>query len=304
MQASIGLDLGGTSVKAVLLNEDGEVTHSLTNPIAAHEKPQDEWHWKGVVRDTYLQLKNMAGGQVAAVGLSAPGIAKEGNTAIFCMPGRFYGLEQFGWSDYIGERVAVLNDAHSALMAEAGFGAAKGCQNAVLLTLGTGVGGGILIGGKLYQGFFQMAGHLGHVSVDSSDDYLSITGMPGSIEDAMGNATIGRRSHGRFPTTHALVDAYRRGDDPFATWLWLNSVRKLAVNIASLCNALSPEVVVLGGGIAKSGEALFEPLAAFMDVHEWRPGGKKTPIVRAHFGEFAGAIGAAVFAKRMVNDKW
>jgi glucokinase len=181
------------------------------------------------------------------------------------------------------------------LTAEATFGAAKRLRHAILLTLGTGVGGGILIDGKLYQGLSQMAGHLGHATIESNTHSLDVTNMPGSIEDAIGNLTVEQRSHGRFSTTFELIDAYRQGDT-FATWLWLSSVRKLAISIASAINILSPEAVIIGGGIAQAQSALMEPLEKFLDLYEWRPGGKRTALKLAHFSDLAGAIGAAGFA--------
>lgn len=297
MALSIGIDLGGTNIKAVLLDQDGNCHLQTTRSTGQHQDAEDEWAWKNAVRDTYLDLKKQFGDRVTSVGLSAPGIANAENSAIMCMPGRLYGLENFNWTEFLGEKTWVVNDAHAALMAEASFGAAKGFQNAVLLTLGTGVGGGILIGGELYQGFYQIAGHAGHTTVDAQDVHLDATGMPGAIEEAIGDESLLRRSLGRFSSTRELVDAYRKGDH-FATWLWLSSVQKLAVTICSICNLLSPEVVVLGGGIAKAGDTLFQPLLEFKDLYEWRPGGKKTPVVQARFGEFAGATGVAAFAMR------
>jgi glucokinase len=123
-----------------------------------------------------------------------------------------------------------LNDAHAALMAEARFGAGKGLRNIVLLTLGTGVGGGILIEGKLYTGLGLMAGHLGHITIDASRDDTGITGSPGTLEQAIGNSTVSGRSSGRFGSTSELVDAFIKGDN-FAMYVWLDSVRKLSLAI-------------------------------------------------------------------------
>jgi glucokinase len=164
-----------------------------------------------------------------------------------------------------------------------------------LLTLGTGVGGGILINGQLYQGLGQMAGHLGHVCLNTNDDVTSILGMPGSLEYAMGNYSVQQRSHGRYASTWDLVTAHRQGDY-FATYLWLDAVRSLALGISSFINALSPDAVVLSGGITLAETALFDPLAAFLAVYEFRPGGKQTPILKAEFTDMAGAMGAAAFA--------
>lgn len=295
MQLSIGLDIGGTNIKTVVVDEAGHTHYQGTRSTGQHYQAEDEWTWKNAVREVYVELKKQFGEAVAAVGISAPGIANADNSAISCMPGRLFGLEGFVWSAFFGEDVAVLNDGHAALVAEARFGAAKGYRNAVLLTLGTGVGGGILINGELYQGHAQIAGHVGHTTVNAHDVHWDATGMPGSIEEHIGNESVVRRSHGHFQSTYELVAAYQRGEH-FATWLWLDSVQKLAVNLCSITNLLSPEAIVLGGGITKAGDALFRPLQSFVDLYEWRPGGKKVAVVLAKYGEFAGATGAAAFA--------
>lgn len=286
---AIGIDLGCTNIKTVIIDEDGDVLHEEREET----NEQDDQHWKQTVHSQISDLKKKF--SITAIGLCAPGLADTGNTCIAFMPGRLPGLENFMWSDFIGEKVFVLNDAHAALTAEASFGAAKGLQHAILLTLGTGVGGGILMEGKLYQGLSQMAGHFGHATVESNSHALDVTNMPGSIEDAIGNLTIVQRSHGKFSTTFLLIEAYNRGDI-FATWLWLSSVRKLAISIASAINILSPEAVIIGGGIAQANDALMKPLQNFLDLYEWRPGGKKTSIKLARFSDLAGAIGAAGFA--------
>lgn len=294
---AIGMDLGGTAVKAVVIDHYGNVQKTMSRPLGQHATSIDEWHWKGVVKSVASDLLEEFGDRVTAMGMSAPGICNEENTAIYSMPGRFYGLEQFIWSDYLDHETWILNDAHSALMAEAQFGAAKGYKHVILLTLGTGVGGGIIIDGKLLQGRNMMAGHLGHISVDADNPELDIFKIPGSIEDHIGNATIEKRTYNRYQATHELEAAYRAGD-PIATFVWLSSVRKLSIAMCSLINALSPEVFVLGGGIAQAGDSLMKPLSAFMELHEWRPRGEGVPVLLAQHGEHAGAIGAAAFAIR------
>ncbi|GAB3993880.1 glucokinase [Spirosoma daeguense] len=286
---TIGIDLGGTRIKGVLLDTStGEVLHKQLTPTNDNE----HGGWKIAVAQAVADLKAYTSDPITHIGLAAPGLPTIDNTAIACMPGRLQGLEGFNWADWLGQPVRVLNDAHAALMAEARFGAARDVQNAVMITLGTGVGGGMLVNGQLYQGFFQMAGHVGHITVDADDEQLDVTGTPGSLEDAIGNVTVGRRSYGRYQTTYELVDAYRQGE-PLATLVWLTSLRRLAVALASVANLCSPELIIIGGGITQAGDALFEPLATFMDVFEWRPSGKKTIICKAHFDEWAGAIGAA-----------
>ena len=299
---AIGLDLGGTNIKGVLIDDTGEILQKGSWKTRDQQQGlQDGANWKAAIAEGLASLKKSAGAAVRAIGLSAPGIANEEATAIAYMPGRLQGLENFHWGHFLKEnRVVVMNDAQAALVAESRFGAGKDCQNLVLLTLGTGVGGGILINGKLYSGFIQRAGHLGHLSIHSHSLNPGITNIPGSLEDAVGDATLERRSFGRYKDTHALVDAYQAGD-PFASWVWLNTVKDLSAGICSICNGISPEKIILGGGITKAGKSLFDPLHSFMDVFEWRAGGVKTPIVQAKFREFAGAIGAAAHALGMVD---
>lgn len=290
LKAVIGVDLGGTRIKAVALNHDGCV---LQQQYFA-TKDSNEATWKQSIRDAVNELQARFDTIDFVVGISAPGIPNENNSAIAYMPGRLQGLEQFDWSTFLGRKTWVLNDAVAALMAEARMGAAKDRKNAVLLTLGTGVGGAILIDGKPYQGNFQKAGHIGHIAIDYNGE-PDVTGMPGSLENAIGNCTVQKRSFGKFNSTRELLDAYRSGDH-LARLVWLSSVQKLAVGIASVTNILSPECVILGGGITEAGDDLFEPLKSFLTLYEWRAGGAGANILKAHFGDMAGAVGAACFA--------
>jgi glucokinase len=291
MQVAIGIDLGGTYVKGVLLNQKGEILHK--HFIATSDDADGKWREK--VLEMVNHLKSVHQQQIDVIGLSCPGLANEQNTCISYMPNRLPGLENFNWGEYFTAKTYVLNDAHAALLAEAKFGEIHGYKNAVLLTLGTGVGGGILINGELYQGLRQMAGHFGHICINPGDDERSIVGMPGSLEYAIGNYSVKRRSLGRYQSTHELVKAYRQ-NETFATWLWLDMIRKLALTIASFANSLSPEIVVLAGGITQAGDALMKPLLEFMTLYEKWPENKKTIIKLARFTDLSGAIGAAAFA--------
>lgn len=292
----IGIDLGGTNIKGIVLDQNGEILKQHYIPT----KDTGDASWRVHVLEMVLYLKNWLQEPIAAVGMSAPGLPDASNSCISFLPNRLNGLENFVWSDYLGEKTYIINDAHSAVMAETSFGAAKGSQNVVLLTLGTGVGGGLFLKGQLYQGLSQMAGHLGHLTVNATDDEPSIVGMVGSLEYAIGNYSVKRRSQGRFESTWELVEAYRKGDY-WASFVWLNSVQKLAVALSSIINIFSPELIVLSGGITLADDALYEPLTQFMEIYEWRPGSKQTPIVQAHFGDMSGAIGAASFALSKVG---
>ena len=294
---ALGIDLGGTHIKGVLLH-DGKITeqyHTDTHDLPNVASQSGTEQWRQAMRTMIDTVKQQYPDQSVAVGLAAPGIPDQEYTMIKYMPGRLQGLENLRWADLLEEpSVTVLNDAQAALLAESRLGAAQQAQNVVLLTLGTGVGGGLLIKGKPYGGSFQWAGHVGHTVADS-DGVPDITRMPGSIEEAIGNASLPRRSLGKYQATSDLVADYQRGD-AFASFLWLTSVQKLACTLASMVNLISPDVIVLGGGITHAGDALYQPLAAFMDVYEWRPGDQRTPIRQAAFDDYAGAVGAALFA--------
>ncbi|HEY4656354.1 MAG TPA: ROK family protein [Cyclobacteriaceae bacterium] len=292
--AEIGVDLGATRIKAVLVDKTGTVLHQQYT--STHDG--DSRIWKNAIATIVADLRKKSGNQ-ARVGIAAPGLPNADHSAIAVMPGRMQGLENLIWKDLLGIETVVLNDAVAAMIAEAKFGAAKDRKHVVMLTLGTGVGGAIMIDGKPYLGAFNKAGHIGHMVINDQGD-AGVTGTPGSLEDSIGNATVSKRSQGRFSSTHGLLKAVRNGDG-FANEVWTTSLRKLAVGIVSITNILSPEVIVLGGGITEAGKDLFEPLERLVAEYEWRAGGNRVEIVKAQQGDLAGAIGAACYAGDVIK---
>ncbi|MHA3773351.1 ROK family protein [Verrucomicrobiota bacterium sgz303538] len=283
---AVGIDLGGTQIKAVLVSDSGDVLRRELRPTS--DDGTDARRWAEAMRDLVDEL-----GPQLPVGISAPGLAERGRRWIAHMPGRLQGLEQLNWTEFLGRDalVPVTNDAHASLLGEAWIGATRGLRDCFMLTLGTGVGGAVLADGQLLRGHLGRAGHLGHICLDINGA-PDIVRTPGSLEDMIGNHNIGERTGGRFTTTHALIAAYRE-NDPEAARVWLASIRALACGIASLINVLDPEAIILGGGIAQSEGALFEPLAAELERVEWRPAGHRVRLMAAQLGEWAGAIGAA-----------
>lgn len=290
MDTTIGIDLGGTRIKAVAIDSDGNILHQ----IYTDTNDGNGAVWKNAVIETVKELLQRLQSKSAVIGISAPGLPDDRNEAIACMPGRMQGLENLVWKEFLQQPAYVINDGVAAMLAEATFGSAKTKKHVAMLTLGTGVGGAILIDGKPYQGAFNKAGHIGHMVINDEGD-CDVTGMPGSLEECIGNCTVEKRSKGKFVSTHDLLVAYRNGDE-FAKEIWLKSVRQLAIGLASVTNILSPEVIVLGGGITEAGKDLFEPLRKYMEQYEWRAGGNKVEIIKATYGDLAGAIGAACFA--------
>lgn len=289
MSYAIGIDLGGSSVKTVAVTPAGE-TLSQSN---LEFDPGASMDWARKIRDIVRRIETDRGEAASHIGLSAPGLAARDGRSIAHMPGRLQGLENLDWTGFLKTActVPVLNDAHAALLGEAWLGAAQGFSNVIMLTLGTGVGGAAIVDGRLLRGHIGRAGHLGHTSLDINGP-ADVCGTPGSLEVAIGNCTIRERTHGRFNSTHELVAAHLSADAEASSY-WNRSVRTLACAVVSFINILDPEAVLIGGGIARSGKALFEPLEQYLNDFEWRPGGHAAKILPASLGELAGAYGAA-----------
>lgn len=286
----LGLDLGGTSIKAIAVTAMGE---KLRQRSVAFVDRDMEWAKKirALVRAWRREL-----GEPAGIGLSAPGLAAKDARSIAVMPGRLLGLERLDWTDYLAapRPIPILNDAHAALLGEVWRGAARGLCDVMLFTLGTGVGGAAMVDGHLLRGAIGRAGHLGHITVDWNgprDDFNT----PGSLEHFMGNKFIRERSKGRFASTHELVAAAVKGDAT-AKEIWDRSVRALGCSIGSLINVLDSDAVIIGGGIARAGDALFAPLERYVRHYEWQAGGHQAKVLRAELGDYAGACGSAANA--------
>jgi glucokinase len=297
MDYAIGIDVGATNIKTVAITPDGRL-------LARNQEPTTETDpaWAERVRAQIARL-SQAFGTPARLGIAAPGLAAPDARSIAWMQGRLASVQGLDWTAYLGAKrlIPVLNDAHAALLGEIWQGAAQGSRNVLMLTLGTGVGGAAVVDGHLLRGHLGRAGHLGHICLNLGGP-KDIVNTPGSLEDAIGDCTIRQRSGGRFPSTLELIRAREAGDAEAAE-IWERAVHALACGLISLINAFDPEKVLLGGGIVQSGAALWTPLERFLDEYEWRPTGRKVPIVSAALGEWAGAYGAAANALRATaND--
>lgn len=290
----VGADIGATHTKIIGIDSAGQVEQQTTvetrDSIPDTSRKVD--YWLRSIRTAVAGLAEESTLPLSGVGIAAPGLVAPDERSIAHMPGRMEGLADLNWTEQLELEAAVpvVNDAQAALLAESWVGAASDVRNAVLLTLGTGVGGALMVGGEVLRGPNGRAGHIGHMALDL-DGSPDICGTPGSLEELMGEGSLERRSGGRWKRYEELLRDYRRAD-VHARELWLRSVRALATGIASIINIIDPEVVLLGGGISAA-EELSEPLIAFMDELEWRPGEKRVPIRTARLGPYGGAIGAA-----------
>ncbi|MFM8973436.1 MAG: ROK family protein, partial [Actinomycetota bacterium] len=213
-----------------------------------------------------------------------------------------------------GRAVVVDNDANAAAVGEATYGAARGASDVLLVTLGTGIGGGLVLGGRCYRGAHGGAGEIGHFTVDPAGP-LCACGAPGHWEALASGTALGRRARERAragglsevvagaggdpeAVTGEIVGAAARAGDPDAVAVVAEYADRVAIGLAGLVAVLDPAVVVVGGGVSALGEILLAPLRiAFLRHVE---GGERRPpvaIVAAALGPRAGAIGAAVLAR-------
>jgi glucokinase len=301
MEFAIGIDIGGTLIKTVAVSRDGELLYRdtiETRDVAAYSDPAaskslNVQYWVRSLGEQIEKIKEALSSAASCIGIAAPGIVDEKGTSVASMPGRLKGLEGLVWSEVLDQPciALVLNDAHAALLGETWIGSAAGIRNVAMITLGTGVGGALMMDGKLVRGTIGRAGHIGHICLDPYGIY-SICRAPGGLEWFVGDYSIKERSGGKYSSTRELVEDYKKGKH-FASSLWLYTVRALACGIVSVINLVDPEAVVLGGGLTEADEALFEPLSEMLEEFEWRAGGHAVRIIKASLGEHGGAIGAA-----------
>ncbi len=293
-KAAIGLDVGGTRVKAVVVEDEGTVLDQVVRQSL--ENGVERW---AEVAQALVQELIQHYGKELFVGVCAPGLADGDEKFIWNLPNRMPGIEGLVWQRFLGrpQAVPVLNDGQAALLGERWLGAAVGRQNVIMLTLGTGVGGAAIVDGRLLRGARGRAGHFGHISVAETGS-LDIVGTPGSLEDAVGNQTVNQRSEGVFFDTKELLAACRRRETN-ALRVWDRMLSDLARGLVSLINGLDPDLVLLGGGISIAGDELIEGLRQRLDAWEWRPGGLGVELAFAKLGEWAGAFGAAARAMQI-----
>lgn len=303
MDYAIGIDLGGTNIKFLATDAKAAVLQEVC--CETEDSSDGIGIWAERIAETIDKIESLQRRPAHWIGVSAPGMTDREKRSIISLPGRLKGLERLDWTNFLGrdETVPVLNDAHAALYGESWSGSAAEYKNVIFITLGTGVGGAFSINGQLQSGFLGRAGHFGHTCLNP-DMPLDIKNSPGSIEMMIGECTIKERTNGRFNSTKDLVSSYLSGDKE-ASDIWLRSIYHLACALSSFINILDPEVILLGGGISKAGDALMDPLNFYMNKVEWRPQGHSVPIKFATLGNRAGALGAARYAMlhSVVPDK-
>jgi glucokinase len=305
MRAAVGIDLGGTKMAGLLVGEDGTV-------VASEERPARDSS-EAILEDLAGLADSLRRPEVEAVGIGAAGMVDfEAGTIPFSpnLPLRDVPIRD-RVAAATGLRCVVDNDANAAGWAERAYGAARGYDHVLLLTVGTGIGGALIVGGRLHRGAHGFAGEIGHVVVEPGGPPCGC-GNRGCWEQVASGQTLDRLAredaerdaHGGIAlaavggpvTGHHAAAAARAGDEP-ARRIFAEVGRRLGEGIAGLVNVLDPEIVVVGGGVAEEGDLLLEPArASFWETVELRRGRPDVPMVPAALGNEAGAIGAAALA--------
>jgi glucokinase len=299
-----GLDIGGTRIKAGLVDEAGRLSQGAAIPTPPS---------LAAFREALPQLleRVTSGSPISGVGIACKGIIRPVDTMVESLPGTLDYLQGYRLSDFLEGRgpVRADNDARAALAGEMVFGAAKGKRDVVMLTLGTGVGGGIVKDGRLVFGHGGAAGHLGHVVVDPEGPWC-ICGSRGCLETFFSSRAIEfeavnairrgcdsllrtRFQDNPLAVTCEDVVACAREGDPIARSIFERAVMCLGAALAGIMHALDPEIVILGGQIAAAGEMLFAPLRSDTEQRTKRLLRRAIPIVPAAVGDQSGVVGAA-----------
>ena len=303
----IGIDLGGTTVKAALCAPDGTLLHKQSAPTPTG----DAAGLCAAMKQLALGLcaaQGAAPEQITSIGIGVPGSFDKATCTLKF--GTNLGMNNVCFADAFrpdfGCTVQLDNDANCAALGEVTAGAAKGAKNMVMVTLGTGVGGGIIIGGKLYTGCNGIAGEVGHMVIRQGGERCGC-GRDGCLEAYASAASFvkfaeralaaGRGSllqaHAGHLNAKMICDAVDAGD-ALACELFDEYCVNLSCGLANFINIFQPEAIVLGGGLAGYGEKLLAPLRRLTLPQTFRSDGRNTEIVCASLGNDAGLIGAAM----------
>jgi glucokinase len=309
MQTAIGVDLGGSHVTAAVVTEDGAIRRQ-------HEEDLEDLKFEAVIAalDTTIGAALKDAGTVAGIGVGSPGNIDASSGAVLYSP-------NFGWEDApLGEAlrdkfpvpVFVANDARCATLGEYTFGTGKLTKDFVLLTLGTGIGGGIVAGGELLLGNRWGAGEIGHHQIRPNGGFICACGKTGCFEAQASGTGLIRHAFAvasSFPRS-TLLDVSReklsskkirraaQAGDGHAVAAWKNFIEDLAIGLANIIAFVNPEKIALGGGVSTAGDFMLDAVRPEVEILTTMVPRGTTEIVVASLGNDAGQVGAATMAFR------
>lgn len=311
----LAVDLGGTKMVSALVDSGGKIRDRYLQETNTSEGPEVVVDRLFSGMDSLLGWNNLTAGQLNSISIAAAaiiniknGIATEGPN----LPGwrdvplRNLVRDRFGIETYL------VNDADAAALGEQRFGAGKGCDNLVLLTLGTGVGGGIIIGGKLYTGTSASAAEIGHMTL-VDDGPQCACGKRGCLESLVSGSAIAREARTRIADGEKSLLVEMAGDNPDSITaeevhlaaengdsLALDIIAKaayyLGLGVLNIVNLLNPDMVIIGGSVAQMGDLLLNPVRQMVKEKAFPVMAANVQIVTAQLGNDAGLVGAAIYA--------
>jgi len=301
----VGIDMGGTNIRLALVSEDGVATNSVKYNTSAHEG-KDIVIGRLSAATSEIISEGRRHGTVVGVGIGAPGLIENGvvrNSPN--LPGWKEVPLQRLLEETLSLPVVLENDANAVAYGERSMGAGKGFNSLICITLGTGVGGGVILDGKIWRGAFGMAGEVGHMIVEPEgvkcscgnrgclESYSSATAIVRMAKEAVSR---GDASWDINNLTTETLDAAARGGDMVAAALFAGAGRELGIGIASLLHILNPEAVIIGGGVAKAWDLFYPFLAEEIKNRCFREVAERTKILPASLGDSAGMLGVAKLA--------
>ena len=309
----IGIDLGGTNIAAGIVDESGVILCKDSVPTGASRPKEEIIDDIAALCRTLTAKMELTLSEIDSVGIAVPGGVDEKSGEILFTPNiPFSGLNicEILSEKLDGIRVRVANDANAATLAEVFAGAAKGADNAVMITLGTGVGGGIVIDKKIYSGSNGLAAEIGHFVLQMGGEkcgcgrrgcfeaYASATALIRMTKEELntcfmsGEATL--MAEAKEVSARTAFDAFRAGDKAAARVIE-RYTDALASGIASLINIFQPDVFIIGGGVSNEKQFLIDLLQPKVDAEDFaRDAKKRTRLCTATCGNDAGIIGAAL----------
>jgi glucokinase len=297
-QLAIGVDLGGTNLRCALVSPEGLVLMRESRPTELGEGPDPFLSGLiGLVTEMKRQAE-LAGLEVRAAGLALPGvISAEGVILESVNLGQLQGMNlAAAISSATGLRSVSVNDANAGAVAEHRFGAGKGFQSLLMVSIGTGIGAGLILGGRLWSGIDGASGELGHIPIDPEGPSCRC-GSRGCLEQYASATAIARRAAERnLPGSAAALAALARQGDREAEAIFAEAGCYLGVAAATVVNLLNLEAIILGGGVSASFDLLAPPLRAELLARALAVPGGRVRVLKGELGDNAGLIGAAALA--------
>jgi len=297
----IGIDLGGTNLKIALF--DFQLHFQKSEFMSTADFSCPESLIAGIVKAVLkiIQDNKLNKNDILGVGLGLPGPVDVEKGLVHFFP-NIPGWKNVFLRDILKKRIQlpvfIDNDANLMCLAEHKLGAAKGARNAVCLTLGTGVGGGLIIEGKLFRGSSYAAGEIGHIPINENGPVCACGGKA-CLEAYVGNRRIAAIIRKVFKKDISLeeVSSLAEKNNKKALQVWEDAAGKLGLALAGVVNLLNPDRIVIGGGVANAGRVLFAKIEETIISRAMPVQAKKVKIFKAKLGNDAGMLGAALLVK-------